>query len=279
MKTPRAGFYSALRWITTPAHLLPLLVAVLLTTLLLLAIHVLRAEPRYQGHSLKWWLQEVVHTSSSSDTYDTYVAKREASRKAIQAMGTNAIPHLVSWLQAPAGSPLKAAYNRLLSRQRIYPVQIPKGEDSDAQIHSLANRGFALLGKDALFAIPALAEIAKSNDASTRRRTYAQLSRLVESFHPDREALLSVFTPLLTNGNERVSVDAAIFLYEQFPETAEKLGIHRENSRTALTLGIERELYKYTFYYLSPGWHTSGITNAHSALLDGASNGMENLKQ
>jgi len=266
-------------WIITPAHLRPLLIGILLTASLLLAIRVIGAEPRYQSHSLSWWLHEVVQTSSPSDTYDTYATKREASRKAMQAMGTNAIPCLLAWLQAPKRSPLKAASVWLISRQRVYPVANRWGEDSNVRRYACANRGFVLLGKEALYAIPGLVDLTKNSDESTRRRAYAQLSRLMERFHPDQDALVSAVTPSLTNANQRVSVDAAAFLCEQFPEIAERLGIHREQSDTAQRLGIPGAHYAYTLYYLSPGWHANGFTNSNAASVGLAADGAKNLRR
>src|ERR1035441_4466602 len=100
---PRPGFYSALIGVLKPVRLIVLFVVGCFTSLLLwLSLKRVRPHcPHYQGHSLSWWLHEVPQFVSPADSVESYQAKREASRKAIQAMGTNAIPCLLFWHQSP----------------------------------------------------------------------------------------------------------------------------------------------------------------------------------
>ena len=272
MKSPRACLNALFIWTRRPSQLLPLLGGIVLAGLLL-AIYVSRVEPRYQGHSLSWWLQGVDMNRLAPDyTFQNYEARRAESQRAIQAMGTNAIPCLIRWLQSPDRSKLKVAYDRLLLKFHFHVVYNPI-EDDNAQKHTWARRGFALLGKDSLHALPALAEVAKKNDAQMRRRAYAQLSWLLDSFHPDPDTTVAIITPLLTSTDRAVSSDAAIFLYQQFPATAEKLGIHRvgfQKAARAAVPGIPSGI-PAPFYYLN--WTTNGFTNSKPAQLDGAANG------
>jgi hypothetical protein len=177
-----------------------------------------------------------------------------ASTQAIQAMGTNAIPCLISWLQSPD----RSIFTSLLVRQHFLPVKIRPDADSNADKHFLANRGFVLLGNDARHALPALVELAQSKEASTRRRAYSVMARL----NPDRETLCSAIAPLMASTNWLLNNEAGIFLYAQFPEEAEKLGIHRfDNGMPHSLPGFPGRSVGYSYSFRS-GWNTNGLTNA-----------------
>src|SRR5215831_13152084 len=97
MNEARKGCFGKRRrsWIILLAA--PLIVGLIFLTI----IQGAPPQPRYHGHTLKWWLQDVAKAVPSSDSPETYAARREASRRAVRAMGTNAIPSLLAWLRLP----------------------------------------------------------------------------------------------------------------------------------------------------------------------------------
>jgi hypothetical protein len=71
------------------------------------------SEPVYEGKRLSEWVVEV----TALDRFDTIVNVDSASLRAMQAIGTNAIPWLLSEIKKPP--PLRWQLNRILGKQQV----------------------------------------------------------------------------------------------------------------------------------------------------------------
>lgn len=143
---------------------------------LLIAFIALRShsptEPRHEGKSLNEWL---IFGVESED------AMMQASR-AVQGMGTKAIPSLLTWIQS-RDSKLKEKMNALLDKQSWTDFRF---EDSFAR-QELAVAGFAYLGELGKPAVPKLATLVE--DLEIGENALYSLSYIGESAVP---ALLAV---------------------------------------------------------------------------------------
>jgi HEAT repeats len=148
-------------------------------------------EPCYGGRALSEWLRDAAPTASPQQTFQVLDAFRSRARQAVSAIGTNAIPWLLTWLDASNG------HEALLSR-----------------------RGFALLGKQALCAVPALGQLAQSDEPQERNRAYGAMM----SINPDWQNLLPVLLPVLHSPDPNIRRQAAAFLAFSHPQEAERAG-------------------------------------------------------
>jgi hypothetical protein len=107
----------------------------------------------YEGKQLSEWVVEV----AALDRIDTIVNGDSPSVRALQAIGTNAIPWLLSEMKKPP--PLLWQLNRILGKQRVikYRFAVPAGAGNLHQIR--ARCGFWALGERAQPAIPDLVNI------------------------------------------------------------------------------------------------------------------------
>jgi len=114
-------------------------------------------EPVYQGKRLTEWIQEARGPIQRSATrhWPTQAERErsEAARQAVKAIGTNAIPFLVSELVRPE-SKWRTSFNRWASK---HPAIRFRFADFDTRILNAAN-GLGILGRDAAPALPTLAE-------------------------------------------------------------------------------------------------------------------------
>src|SRR5947209_15928662 len=104
--------------------LLPIFGALLLVGLAVL-VWPRENEPAYQGRSLSDWLA-VYEKAKASDASASDIQEGEKATNAVRAMGTNAVPILLQWMdhQLPSWRKrlLAAYYTHLTSNYRVYAV-------------------------------------------------------------------------------------------------------------------------------------------------------------
>lgn len=105
-------------------------------------------EPAYQGKRLSKWIKEAQGMSDSGSTFPPQ--RREAARKAIQAIGTNALPYLLSEITRPI-SQWRVSFNRWAEGK--VPLRCRDEVDRIWQ----ACEGLHILGPDSAAALPVLA--------------------------------------------------------------------------------------------------------------------------
>lgn len=113
-----------------------------------------RGEPSSNGHRLTFWLEQY--------SFKRDPQGRDAARNAIRAIGTNALPVLLTMLGAH-DSPVKERIVKLSERQSFLRLT------SARQYHLMARNGFQILGRTAQPALPALSKLAQDPDADIRR--------------------------------------------------------------------------------------------------------------
>jgi hypothetical protein len=137
-------------------------------------------EPRYKGRSLSSWLEDYANPFAKLYSGDfgyagqdpqsaaarAYTARFAASKEAVKAIGTNAIPVLLKYVQARDTSS-RGILLLLLARSPAFRLFY----QSEWQQHSMAQAGFMLLSDDARPAVSSLIELTK--DARPRVRLTA----------------------------------------------------------------------------------------------------------
>jgi hypothetical protein len=171
---------------------LALLIA--LTTILIgLAVYFLWPRgPFHDGRSLTAWLDDYAnplgHVHQISDLRDLDFSRRmKESREAVKAIGTNALPTLLEFVQAK-DSEFKKAWLRSLRNRGV----IRDLFTSELEKHNMARAGFMILQKDALPAVPSLVALTTNSDPGIRMRAYDNLV-IIES--PDLKSLVPVLVP------------------------------------------------------------------------------------
>jgi HEAT repeat protein len=134
------------------------------------------SEPTYNGRPLSEWVVIAARMSPSPYTQ----SEKEAATEAIQAIGTNALPHLVEWLgYEPKGLRrvlflnFRKVPNRFQTNPAVYYVAYRP------VIRVLgAEESFSILGPSAAPAIPALTQMLRSTNSSngTRQRALSALA-------------------------------------------------------------------------------------------------------
>ena len=113
-------------------------------------------EPVYQGKKLSEWLADF-----GPNRYPP-PAKTQEDTAAIRAIGTNALPLLLKWIDADDGS-VKGAICAWIDKHSWFPVR-PLSAQSKA---IMANAGFHILGRNqAAGAVPALSQIVRNQHGS-----------------------------------------------------------------------------------------------------------------
>ncbi|MDB6124088.1 MAG: domain containing protein [Pedosphaera sp.] len=189
-----------------------ILIAILLLVVAGLAIHFLRPkEPSYQSKTLTEWLKE--HEAERT------VSKQAVSERAIEAIGTNATPTLLTLLTAkdlPGVAPLQASVEGL-GWTNIHAF--------DATYkRRLATTGFLILGPAAKSATPQLVELARTG-RSPLTRLYALWC--LEKMKAGKEILLPLWTQSLGDADQETAKFAAEQLYKFSPEEAKKAGAYK----------------------------------------------------
>ena len=111
-------------------------------------VRVGQVEPRFEGRDLRDWLDDPALSESEI-------------RRAVQAIGTNAIPTLQRWLSKESTS-LERALHWVDVRQPYFIFNHSPSADANQR----AMRGFLLLGQQAAPAVPWLAAGAARRDAN-----------------------------------------------------------------------------------------------------------------
>jgi HEAT repeat protein len=183
-------------------------------------------EPSYGGRTLSYWYSEYdeAHSIGSVDSYRRSIA----SKAAVRAMGTNAIPALLEWIQAEK-RPVRDAIGRLMLRHYY--------DANDRR--NMAWWGFDILGDKANSAGPSLAEMTKHKDRDIRN--YAL--ECLEHVHSPRDVFLPVLTRMIRDPNQPIREEAASCLIRLFPEDAEQIGVRRV-SPGVLDFGTNAPAYK-----------------------------------
>ena len=137
-------------------------------------------EPEYQGRKLSEWLQIYGESFYSSPSDDVALAKDREVKKAVQHIGTNAVPWLLRWLVQSSGPP--EVVKRLVRR---IPLSFARTLWT-TRLNSHALIGFSLLGPEASPAIPQL--VTWLGDPKKRKQAIHALGMIGE---PALPALIS----------------------------------------------------------------------------------------
>jgi HEAT repeat protein len=173
------------------------------------------SEPEYQGRTLTSWLDQY-ELSSGTDEHPTLSSltpeqEREAyqsalrqesdAKMAIQNIGTNAVPILLTWVSVH-DSQLKS--NVMVLTRRLLPF-VPH---SSGEYHDKALVGFHLLGPLGKDAVPSLIKLLNSPYKDVRETAADGLGDI----GPEAKAAVPFFVSLLNDSNRIVRWDAAINL-------------------------------------------------------------------
>ena len=183
-------------------------------------------EPFYQGRSLGWWLDDYsnplanVHNLADLRNVDLNGQMLTASQ-AVVAIGTNAIPTLLKYVQARDSTPGKI----FLSAIRSTPLHRARFWTADDK-HAAAEAGFMILNKKAAPAAPALLALTKHKDADVRMRAYDSLIPITEDYR-SLAPVLATFAHDPDPGNRR---KAAYYMQLMIPvlspDEAQKAGVY-----------------------------------------------------
>ena len=177
-------------------------------------------EPIYQGRSLTEWLGDCsVHPPWGFGEYPRAFNRRvPAARQAVKEIGTNAIPVLLSMLQAGDSTEnLKIKMNVLLERQSIIRFRFRPGYD----YRDLAVFGFEILGKKAAPAAPELIGLLNGKHSSVRYEVIYALGRI----GPAAKDAVPALRTLLNHEHASVRYAVTNVLKQIDPEAAARAGI------------------------------------------------------
>jgi hypothetical protein len=175
-------------------------------------------QPSYQGRSLSQWIS--VYSSGFAGRSPATEAEKEAARKAIRMMGTNAIPTLLGWVQIQKAPPLPLKERVKLFFTHLSPTY---GELYVAWHQRAAQEGFRILKQEAQAAVPALLQLINEHkDKAVREEAF----RCLRAIHPDKEIYVSALIPLVRNPDKYISYYAAEELNILDAEAAEKAGVY-----------------------------------------------------
>jgi hypothetical protein len=197
--------------------LISIIVAVLLIGWLVLNL-VHSPEPSYQGRKLSEWISEYQEAEWNHQKYPDSSATKQTARQAVKAIGSNAVPVLLQWLQAKT-PPLKTSLNNILKKQKFTSFRF----ETVTRRNILAISGFEILGSDALPALPAFTRMAQSPEK--RQRLEAMLCLPFLDDH--RKNILPTLLQLLKSPDKEVQISVAIYLAENYPEDAGKAGVYQ----------------------------------------------------
>lgn len=191
--------------------------ATLLVMVVALVYLALPKEPRYQGRTLTEWLKvydtpiQPQHQGDPPITLPTQTM--QFAMAGVRAIGTNAIPTLLGWLQAK-DSPAKMKLNTFLDRQSFFHFRFKTVHDENRK----ACTAFLILGHEASAAVPKLIELTYSPDAELRRRALDSLIWI----QPEKNVLFPLLLRLLKDPDPGVNGCAAFCLARDYPQEIEK---------------------------------------------------------
>lgn len=177
-------------------------------------------EPSYQGRRLS----ELLDTHSLSgkglslpSVHDSDYGER---KEAINAIGTNAIPTLLTWVRAAKtqSTQMRDKLNTLLAKQSFLRFRFR----TPVERLWMADCCFEMLGTNALPAVPALVRLLQSSEMYQRQSGIDALTHIA----PDKGVLLPLLLPLLHGSDEDARFRAAFCLDQAFPEEAERVGVY-----------------------------------------------------
>lgn len=166
------------------------------------------SEPRYKGRSLSQWLNDWDTNLRFPDDVPPRSGFADAQiDAALDAIGTNAFPHLMKWLMTQE-SPLKERLNSLLNKQYWIRFRFT----SALEWQCLAETGFQYFAKDTRPLQPALIDLTKNRNREIRLGAY-------EAFfftRPDDGVFLPVCRRALKEADPRARAMAQQWFEERF---------------------------------------------------------------
>ena len=186
-------------------------------------------EPSYRGHSLSYWLERTINPLAHLRRHEDIGAidfqqDSKESADAVRAIGTNAIPTLLKFVQAKNDSGVKTLFAFLARRRAGLPPQVPAGMG----MHLMAPMGFGMLGTNALPAVPALTALTKDSSPEVRMCAFKCLVMIAPL---DRKLLVPILVPFGNDpdpGNRQEAAQHMQWLLISLtPEEAEKLGVFK----------------------------------------------------
>jgi hypothetical protein len=204
-------------------------------------------EPRYEGRSLSAWLDDLsgppwarvraqaktVRLPPTRVANFTLSPEEEACRqkaiKALDAMGSNALPCLLEQMKTK-DSTVKQTLMNLCSRQSIFPIYFRNARERGAQ----AVQGICAIGKPAM---PILEQFLDEKDLALQAA--AGLARIgPEALHPLMRALTNdskMVRNLAVAGISRMQSEAARIVPAMIERLSDGDAVHRKNA--AIILG------------------------------------------
>jgi len=175
---------------------------------------VLRKEPHFQGRSLTQWL---VDRPKYKNPFIVRPAPLSVeARRAVKAIGTNAIPILLEMIQA-RDSAFKTWLTSAFNRQRIIGFRLQPATEQRA----MAFAGFEILGEEAKAAAPALASLIKDPDFGVRYTALESLRRVTS----DKNLLVPLLLEACHDSAPAIRFNANTHLHFQSPESLRTAGI------------------------------------------------------
>lgn len=184
--------------------------------------------PFYHGRSLKAWLQDFTnplrHASGVPlrNLSAEMGTRMEGAQRAVKAIGTNAIPTLLQYVQAKDSGVTHIVAAPVGPRSFVHEW-FPSAREK----HAMAEAGFTILAKDAQPAQPALIALTRDNDPTVRMTAFECLFFIEQ---PDYKALTTILVPF-GHDRDRYNRDRAAERMRMFvaiitPEEAEKAGVY-----------------------------------------------------
>lgn len=184
--------------------------------------------PFYHGRSLKAWLQDFTNPLRHSSGIPLrnlsaeMGARMEGAQRAVKAIGTNAIPTLLQYVQAKDSGVTRMVPGPIGPRSFVgdwFP--------SAREKHAMAEAGFTILDKDALPARPALVALTRDNDPTVRMTAFECLFFMVQ---PDYKTLTTILVPFGHDpdryNRKKAAEHMRMYLALITPEEAEKAGVY-----------------------------------------------------
>jgi hypothetical protein len=169
-------------------------------------------EPSFKGLPLSRWLKD--YEDANSPGTKAYLNRTEvfaASDAAVKAIGTNAFPTLLAWVQTKT-SPVRDAVGGLLLRDRYL-----NAEDK----RRMSWWGFHLLKDESRGVASNLAELSAHSDRDVRECAVLCLMDMV----PSKEVFLPVLVKRLHDTSPGNRKQAALYIIMHYPEDAEDAGV------------------------------------------------------
>ena len=189
-------------------------------------------EPTYQGKTVTEWLNGMYGYRTIAEP-DKYLRKGNLYLRCgvggemsgiadvdgvttFRAIGSNAVPVLLGLISTTEGN-LKFKLKNLVNNQSLIKARISTAAD----VRSLGETGFFILGDKARSATPELLKLTNHREAVVRGSALYCLSAV----HAINEVFLPVLQQRLLDTNPGVRLEAAFFLSDSYPSDAERLGV------------------------------------------------------